>query len=216
MAHILVSFVLIKIKIMRNKATVFVFAMMLSVGLFAQQTKPTNVYSTNLEENMYFNKYDDATKIVSGIHFLILSDGDNSRDVTPAFTVKLYLLPEGKTSREDLIIIKTYELDGLYHMGSREYKNEQVDLSKIKGLSSGTYRMGLWVNADASFEENTSDNAYLFQKSIRFTAPTKGTNNTTTKEEQKKSSDDDWWGSSEEKDNAEEDEEEESDDDDWD
>lgn len=209
---------------MIKKGALFMFAVMLSVGLIAQQTKPTNVYSTNLEENMYFKKYDDATKIVSGIHFLILSDGDNSRDVTPAFTVKLYLLPEGKTSREDVIILKTYELDGLYHMGSMEYKNEQVDLSKIKGLSSGTYRMGLWVNADVSFEENTSDNAYLFQKSIRFTVPLKGinNNNTTAKEEQQKS-DDDWWGSSNEKDKEEEadeeeeeDEEEESDDDDWD
>jgi hypothetical protein len=178
-------------------------AILLSTSLISQTVKPTNVYSTNLEENMYFDKYDDATKMVTGIHFLILSDGDNSKDVTPAFTVKLYLLPEGKTSREDLIIIKTFELDGIYHMGSKEYKNIQVDLSKIKDLKSGTYRMGIWVNADASFIEDTSDNAYLFQKSIRFTAPLPSSSINTSNEskdtkEKEEDKDDDWFDDLEE------------------
>lgn len=163
------------------------------MSIQAQTTKPTNVYSTNLEENMYFEKYSDQNKVISGIHFMVLSDGDNSRDITPAFTVKLYLIPEGKTSREDVIVIKSFRLDGLYHMGSREFKNESVDLHSIPDLKTGNYRLGLWVNADNDFEEDTSDNAYLFRNTIRFTAPDKTSQPTSTQKPntQKPTEDDD-------------------------
>lgn len=55
----------------------------------AQSTKPANTYPSNLEENQYFESYDAATQTIKGIHFLVLSDGDNSLDRTPEFTVKL-------------------------------------------------------------------------------------------------------------------------------
>lgn len=170
----------------------------------AQSTKPANVYPTNLEENMYFEKYDEATSTVKGIYFLVLSDGDNSRDVTPAFDVSLYLMPEGKSSREDLIMVKTYNLDGIYHMGSHEFKNENISLAGID-VQPGVYRLGIWVNSNNSFNEDTSDNAMLFKKSIRISkTPSKAI---------EKKTDDGWgdWGTDDKK----EDTEEEEDDDDW-
>lgn len=136
----------------------------------AQTVANANVYPSNLEENMYYEKYDDKTKKITGITFMVLSDGDDSKKITPAFNVKLYLLPEGKTSKEDLIIVKTYDLKGIYHMGKHDFTNEEVDLSKISGLASGNYRFGIWVNADASFKEDPNDNATLFRGTISYTA----------------------------------------------
>jgi hypothetical protein len=152
------------------------------LGLFsfhssrAQDVAPANVYPSNLEENMYFEKYDDASKKITGLHFMVLSDGDNSQKVTPAFTVKLYLMPEGKSSINDLVVVKTYELPGIYQMGSKEYNNETVDLKTVK-ISSGNYRLGIWVNADDSFKEESSDNATLFKGIIAFTANSSISNN---------------------------------------
>lgn len=61
----------------------------------AQATKPADVYPSNLEENMYFEKYEGASNTVKGLHFMVLSDGNNSKDRTPEFNVKLYLYQEG-------------------------------------------------------------------------------------------------------------------------
>jgi hypothetical protein len=170
------------------KAYFYLFTMLLFSGIgFAQTVKSANVYPTNLEENMYYEKFDPTTNVVSGIHFLVLSDGDNSQHVTPAFEVSIYLLPEGSTSADDVIIAKTYQLDGLYHMGSREYKNERVDLNTISGLRPGNYRMGLWVNSSASFQEDSNDNAALFRGTISFKGATTHSKPMELKEEKKSS-----------------------------
>jgi hypothetical protein len=161
-----------------------------TTALFAQNVKNANVYPSNLEENMYFEKYDASRGEISGITFLILSDGDNSRDVTPAFEVSLYLIPEGSTSREDVIIIKTYKLDGLYHMGSREFKNEKLLLAG-KNISPGSYRLGIWVNSNNAFTENTNDNATLFRGTIQVN---KINTATPSKEAPKPVKKDDEWG----------------------
>ena len=137
-----------------------------SLVLAAQSTKEANVYPSNLEENIYFEKYDAATKTISGIYFMVLSDGDNSKDVTPAFEVCLYLIPQGSTNKEDVIIIKTYSLKGIYHMGSMEFKAQSVSLEGIEGIKQGTYRLGIWVNSNQAFTENGSDNAILFANAI--------------------------------------------------
>jgi hypothetical protein len=159
----------------------------IGVNSFAQTVKPANVYPTNLEENMYYEKFDPNTNVISGIHFLVLADGDNSQHVTPAFDVSLYLLPEGSSSAEDVIIVKTYNLKGIYHMGSHEFKGEKVDLNAISNLKPGAYRIGLWVNSAKSFEEDSKDNAALFRGTIQFSGTVKGSP-TTVKKEEKKSS----------------------------
>jgi hypothetical protein len=167
------------------------FSLLFTFSVFSQTVENANVYPSNLEENMYYSKYDDATKKITGLYFLLLADGNNSQHVTPAFKVKIYLLPEGKTSKEDLIIIKTYEIKGLYHMGSMEFKDQTIDLSKIPGLKTGKYRLGIWVNSEESFEEDKNDNATLFKGTISFTAGASSGNDNI--EEEKKT--DDGWGS---------------------
>lgn len=133
---------------------------------------PANVYPSNLEDNMYWEGYDKATGTIKGLHFQVLCDGDNSSEVTPAFVVKLYLMPDGRNSIDDLIVVKTYELDGIHHMGTHEFANETVRLGSVKGLKAGNYRLGIWVNADKSFPEDTNDNATLFKGTLAYTTPT--------------------------------------------
>lgn len=139
----------------------FLFCLIFSFGALAQATKPANVYPSNLEENMYFQGYDAATNTIKGFYFLVLSDGNNSKDKTPAFTVKIYLYQEGK----EPIFIKTFEEPGIWHMGSKEYKGIDIDLSEFE-IPAGTYRVGVFVNADKSFAENEADNAMLFRDPI--------------------------------------------------
>jgi hypothetical protein len=127
---------------------------------FAQTVKDTNIYPTNLEENMYFKGYDAASRTIKGIHFEVLSDGENSKWVTPAFTVKMYLYQEGK----EPIFFKTFEEDGIYHMGKKEYDLD-VSLADITA-SPGTYRVGVLVNADQTVKEKSEDNAMLFRDPI--------------------------------------------------
>lgn len=164
----------------------------------SQSTKPTNVYPSNLESNMYYKGYDATKNTIDGIHFMVLADGNNSKDKTPAFEVSLYLMPEGKTSREDLIVIKTYNLDGIFHMGSHEFKNESISLAGIN-VSPGAYRLGIWVNSNAAFTEETSDNATLFRGTLQITA-----SNTASQEKksepQKTPAQNEWnsWGEEEE------------------
>ena len=126
-----------------------------------QAIKDANVYPTNLEENMWFDGYDATSRTIKGINFMVLCDGDNSKDRTPAFTVKLYLYQAGK----DPIFIKTYNLDGISHMGSQEFKNVSVTFSDAD-VSPGAYRLGLFVDADDDLKEDNNDNAILFKSTI--------------------------------------------------
>jgi hypothetical protein len=165
--------------------------MALSFHLTAQDRKPANVYPSNLEDNMYYEKYDARSGVVSGIHFLILSDGNSSKDATPAFEVSLYLLPVGSTNPEDAVIARVYELPGLYHMGSREYENESLNLNSIEGLKEGAYRMGLWVNSNSAFEENPDDNAMLFKGELNFRPNASSKKPVKQKEKKKKEEEED-------------------------
>lgn len=171
-------------------------------GAFSQATKSANVYPSNLEENMYFKGYDAAQHAVTGLHFLVLSDGDNSRDKTPAFEVTIYLMPVGKSSIDDLIIVKRYQLAGIFHMGSHEFKNETISLVGID-IPPGDYRVGIWVNSSSSFEEDQSDNATLFNNSIKITNTGASNNNTDNTETP---SSNEIWGSWGEEEEEEEDE----------
>ena len=132
----------------------------------AQAVKPTNTYPTNLEENMYFEGYDANTKTIKGVHFMVLTDGNNSLDRTPPFVVKIYLYQEGK----DPIFIKTYEFEnGMKHMSAKEFKNDAISLEG-QNIEPGIYRLGLYTNAESSFQEEMSDNAMLFRDPINIKA----------------------------------------------
>ena len=154
---------------MNRRAIALLCALLIAPALlFAQWTKPTNVYPSNLDTNMYFDKYDDATKVISGINFMVLADGSNSTDKTDPFKIKLYLLvPGGDTP----IFIKTYATQGINHMGSLEYRDESVDLSTVPGLTTGKYRLGVYADADNEIKGPDQGNrAMLFKGEIDFTA----------------------------------------------
>ncbi len=143
---------------------IFILAVLLTLGLsapaLAQTVKDANIYPTNLEENMHFKGYDAASRTLRGVYFEVLSDGDNSKWVTPAFTVKLYLYQADK----EPIFFKTFEEEGIYHMGKKEYSLD-VSLGEAQ-VPPGTYRVGVLVNADNTVKEKSSDNAMLFREPI--------------------------------------------------
>jgi hypothetical protein len=149
---------------MKNTGLLFSLLLLGTNSLKAQSIKATNTYPSNLEENQYFESYDAATQTIKGIHFLVLSDGDNSLDRTPEFTVKLYLYQQDK----EPIFIKTYTLDnGIAHLSRRDFKNENVSLKGLH-IEPGIWRLGIYVNADKSFEEDMNDNAILFRDPINI------------------------------------------------
>lgn len=146
---------------MKKPSLLALFVLLLSgPAAFAQTVKDANLYPTNLEENMYFKGYDAASRTIKGMHFEVLSDGDNSKWVTPAFTVKLYLYQQGK----EPIFFKTFDEEGIYHMGKKEY-NLDASLADVEA-PAGTYRVGVFVNADKTVKENDADNAMLFRDAI--------------------------------------------------
>jgi len=144
-----------------NKLILISIIMLFTTRLFSQNIKECNIYPSNLEENMWFNGYDTSKQLIKGVNFLVLSDGENSKDITPAFTVKLYLYQKDA----EPIYIKTFELEGLYHMGSKEYKDVNVSLKSLE-IPDGVYRLGVHINADQSFKEDASDNAMLFKGDV--------------------------------------------------
>ena len=151
------------------KLNLLLLLMLLGSLSIAQTVKKTNVYPTNLEGNMYYDDFNTETNIVKGIYCMILSDGENSEFVTPAFEVSLYLLPLGSSSMDDIIIVKKYSLEaGIYHMGSYDIKEKSIDLNAVEGLQEGNYRLGIWVNSNTAFEEDDDDNAMLFKGTIEI------------------------------------------------
>jgi len=177
---------------MKSLITPLLWLSSFQILCLAQAVKPTNIYPSNLEENMYFTKYDAASNTIKGFHFLVLSDGNNSKDKTPEFTVKLYLYQEGV----DPIFIKTFEEPGIWHMGSKEYQNIDVNLSEFE-VTPGTYRVGVFVNADKSFAEIESDNATLFRDPITIGKSSKNNMERPFKKDEKakkKKEGDEWPG----------------------
>lgn len=145
----------------------------------AQKIKECNVYPSNMEENIWFESFDAKANMIKNINFMVLSDGNSSQDITPAFVVKLYLYQKDK----EPIYIKTFELEGLYHMGSKEYKNINLSLKSFE-IPEGIYRLGIHVNADVSFKENESDNAMLFKGNIVIGAVSKPAEKTPEKSDE--------------------------------
>ncbi|MDX5326986.1 MAG: hypothetical protein LPK80_12085 [Bacteroidota bacterium] len=190
---------------MRTTSLFFTFLTTLfGLAVKAQTVEPADVYSTNLEQNMGFESYDPTANKVNGAYFMVLSDGTNSKYVTPAFEVAIYLVPEGQFSKENVMIVKKFPLDGIYHMGSFEWKDQTIDLNKVPNLVPGTtYRLGIWVNSNEAFDEPRDNNAYLFPKPIVFKQyASGGTPSSKMSTEEDEDEDDDW-------DEEEEEEEEE-------
>lgn len=144
-----------------------------TLPVFSQTIKDCNVYPSNLEENMGFESFDPATNTIKGAYFMVLADGENSEYATPPFAVKIYLYQ----ADQDPIFIKTYNLDGIKHFASFEFTKENINFSELN-VPEGTYRVGIFVDADDSIQEDASDNAILFRSSVTVkgaTAPAEKT-----------------------------------------
>ncbi|HRE73960.1 MAG TPA: hypothetical protein PLR45_04680 [Flavobacteriales bacterium] len=127
----------------------------------AQKVEDANVYPTNLEENMWWESFDSNTRTFKGVNFMVLSDGNNSEHLISPFNVKLYLYQAGK----DPIFIKTWRIENMKHFMSKEYKNLTISFKDID-VPSGTWRLGLFVDADDEVKEDNGDNAMLFKKDV--------------------------------------------------
>jgi len=137
-----------------------------TVNAFAQDA---NVSLSNLSSNNGYSSYDNNTKIISGLFFEVLSDGNNSNNIISDFQVSIYLLPcdnSGSPTSSTPVIAKIYPITGMQQMHALDYSNESVDLSQVSGLADGTYRMGVWVNSDGGVPnppDDPSDNAGMLQ-----------------------------------------------------
>lgn len=146
---------------------------LLTLGLMAGAfssfaSSGANIYPSNLNSNMYFDNYNDNSKTIEGLHFMVLTDGNNSSNSTPAFVVKIYLLVQGTSTP---IFVKTIDFPNGQHELSSTTWNVDVDLSNVPNLSSGSYRVGIFVDGDEDVSEpDEDDNTILFQESINFTA----------------------------------------------
>ena len=133
---------------------------------FGQTVEDANIFLGNLPDNLYWTSYNDNTKIVSGLNFSVYADGSNSDYVTPPFTIKVYIWDGSNPT-----FVQTYNDAGIYHFGGRDYIDQNIDLSSL-GLPAGSYRLGVYVDADddiSSSTDNPDDNAYLAQGNIDYT-----------------------------------------------
>ena len=137
-----------------------------TINAFAQDA---NVSLSNLNSNNGYSSYDNSTKMVSGLFFEVLSDGNNSNNIISDFQVSIYLLAcdnSGTPTSSTPVIAKVYQVSGMQQLHSLDYSGESVDLSQVSGLADGTYRLGVWVNSDngvPSPPDNVNDNAGLLQ-----------------------------------------------------
>lgn len=139
---------------------------LLSGMSFGQTVEDANVLLGNLSGSLYWDSYDDNTKMVSGLNFSVYADGTNSDYVTPPFTIKVYIWDGSNPT-----FVQTYNDPGIHHFGGRDYTNETIDLTSL-GLPAGSYRLGVFVDADDAISDATddpSDNAYLAPNNINYT-----------------------------------------------
>lgn len=129
---------------------------------------------SNLSSNIYYDNYNAQTKTIEGIHFMVLeNDGSSTLNEVPDFTVKLYLY----VSEQEYYFIKTIPVSGFHEMSARtlgDYDEGQpridVDISTVSEVPSGTYRLGVYVDADEQISEtNENNNAILFSGEIEYT-----------------------------------------------
>ncbi|MFN3916214.1 MAG: hypothetical protein ACK4K0_00615 [Flavobacteriales bacterium] len=145
-----------------KKATFFFLAILGTQ--FVQAQKPVNLSPSNLESNIWWERYDDKTRTIHNVNLMILTDGNNSEDRTGAFKVKLYLYnAEQYTAEKKIYYIKTYEIESMKHMSAREANNQTVSFLD-QDVPPNTYRLGIHVDADNEIAEtNENDNTMLFK-----------------------------------------------------
>lgn len=144
----------------------FATAALICGSAFGQTEEDANILLGNLSGSLYWDSYDDNTKIVDNLNFSVYAEGTNSEYVTPEFTIKVYIWDGSNPT-----FVHTINDPGLYHFGGRDYENIDIDLSELE-LPAGSYRLGVYVDADddiPSSEDDESDNAYLAPGEIDFT-----------------------------------------------
>ncbi len=151
-----------------------VFALILLGFGFMNSYAALDLAPSNLSSNIYYDNYNAQTKTIEGIHFMVLeNEGNSTLNEVPDFTVKLYLY----VSDQEYYFIKTIPINGFHEMSARtlgDYDEGQpridVDISTISEVPSGSYRLGVYVDADEQISEtNENNNAILFSGVIEYT-----------------------------------------------
>ncbi len=139
-------------------------AALLTGSAFGQIEEDANILLGNID--LYWDSYNDNTKIVNDLNFSVYADGTNSSYVTPPFTIKVYIWDGSNPT-----FVHTINDPGIYHFGGRDYVDLDIDLTDMP-LPAGSYRLGVYVDADddiPSSEDDDSDNAYLAPNNINYT-----------------------------------------------
>lgn len=146
---------------------VFTYAVvLLATTVMGQTEEDANVFVGNLSSNLYWDSYDDNTKTLNNLNFSVFADGSNSNYVTPPFAIMVYVWDGSNPT-----FVQTYNDPGIYHFGSREYTNQDIDLSDLQ-LPAGAYRIGVYVDANDDIPDSADDpgdNASLADGEFNFT-----------------------------------------------
>jgi len=149
-----------------NKIFTIATAALLTGSAFGQTVEDANILLGNMSGSLYWDSYNNNTKIVDNLNFSVYADGTNSSYVTPAFTIKVYIWDGSNPT-----FVHTFNDPGIYHFGGRDYIDEDIDLTDL-GLPAGSYRLGVYVDADdaiPSSVDDENDNAYLAPNNINYT-----------------------------------------------
>jgi hypothetical protein len=145
----------------------------LGLGFMSAFAGNLDLAPSNLGSNIYFDNYNAQTKTLEGIHFMILeNNGSNSLTVVPDFTVKLYVYKNAN----EYYFIQTFNVTNFHEISARtfgDYDNGQaridIDLSTISAITDGSYKLGVYVDADDNItESDENNNAILFSDNGAF------------------------------------------------
>ena len=147
------------------KKIIFLSLILAAVSIKVEAQKDANLRIMNLQ--CWWDSYDPKTMTVKNVNIMVGADGDNSKDKTGSCKIAIYIYnKEQYEATKELIIVKTYESEYISHMGTREWKNQNIKLSGF-GLVPGVYRLGVWVDSDKEITEpNENDNAGLIEGEI--------------------------------------------------
>lgn len=149
-----------------KKFTFILASFLFFSGLKAQITEDVNVSLSNIASNNWFQSYDNSTKTVNDLNFMVLTAGTNSSNYVTPFVVKVYIW-DGSNPH----FVQTYSVNSANQMNALTFSNKTIDLSSL-GLPAGTYRLGVYVDGNDDIPnppDDPSDNAYLLPGNINFT-----------------------------------------------
>lgn len=168
-----------------KKIYLFLLPLTILGNAYSQTVKNANLSVSNIDNNVWFESYDDSKRMIKNLNFMALCDGENSEFRTEPFVIKLYLYnKERYDATQEVYYIKTYEVPYMKHFGSWEVKNANVSFCDMD-IVPGVYRLGFYVDADNVIqEENEQDNMVLFQGELNIgekkCSGSETTNTTTT------------------------------------